>query len=400
MKIIEVTDPAAKKEFHDLPRRLYKDDPLWICPLDTAVEAIFDPLRNEKFTHGEAIRWILRDENGETTGRIAAFIDRKRSSACRQPTGGIGFFEVIEDQQTAFMLLDTAKAWLSEHGIEAIDGPISFGENFNDWGLLVDGFMQQGFGMTYNKRYYIDFLQAYGFRNYFEEYTFHRTIRDDNGNFEEFPERIKKVAEWLIKRPDYSFRHFEFRQTGRFINDMCTIYDQTWGNVKKDFSPLSPETLYNTLKGIRFFLDEELIWFAYYNNVPVGFFILLPDFNQILRHFRGKISLFGMIRVFWYKIFHEMQRMVSVAGGVVPSHHNKGVEAALFYKLYESFRHKPWFRELEVGWVGDYNNKMIRTCESLGAVRAKTHVTFRYMINPDLKFLREKEELDEDLRQP
>ena len=39
-----------------------------------------------------------------------------------------------------------------------MDGPINFGENDNNWGLLVDGFMQQGFGMPYNKRYYRNFL--------------------------------------------------------------------------------------------------------------------------------------------------------------------------------------------------------------------------------------------------
>ena len=88
---------------------------------------------------------LLRDYNGVTIGRVAAFIDNVRSAANNQPTGGIGFFEVIENREAAFSLFDIAKDWLSAKGMEAMDGPINFGENDNNWGLLVEGFMQQGY---------------------------------------------------------------------------------------------------------------------------------------------------------------------------------------------------------------------------------------------------------------
>ena len=80
-----------------------------------------------------------------------------------------------------------------------MDGPINFGENDNNWGLLVEGFMQQGFGMPYNKKYYKDFFEEYGFKNYFEQYSYHRTIRGQTGEIEQFPERMMKIAEWLSK---------------------------------------------------------------------------------------------------------------------------------------------------------------------------------------------------------
>ena len=130
------------------------------------------------FRHGEAIRWILKDDNGITIGRIAAFIDKVRSAANSQPTGGIGFFEVIENREAAFTLFDTAREWLTARGMEAMDGPINFGENDNNWGLLVEGFMQQGFGMPYHKKYYRAFFEEYGFKNYFEQYSYHREVRD------------------------------------------------------------------------------------------------------------------------------------------------------------------------------------------------------------------------------
>jgi hypothetical protein len=393
MQIVEVIYPAEKKKFHNLPKRLYKSDPDWISPLDSAVEDIFNPLRNSKFKNGVAVRWILNDENNVTIGRVAAFVDYQRSAASRQPTGGIGFFEVIEDKNAAFILFDTAKTWLAARGMEAMDGPISFSENYNDWGLLVEGFTQQGFGMPYNKRYYRDFFEAYGFRNYFEQYTCHRIIRNDDNNIIKFPDRLMNIAGWLLKRPGYSFRHFNFRESHKFVDDICTIYNLTWTYLKKDFTPLNPEILYESLNKLKFFLDEELVWFAYYNEKPIGFFVLIPDFNQILRHFNGNLHLWNLIRLFYYMLTHEMKRVTALVGGVIHSHQNKGVEAAIFFKFYQAFEKKPWFKEIEIGWVGDYNPKMIATYESLGATKAKTHITCRYLINEHLKFKRYKDEM-------
>jgi len=388
MKIIEVLSPPDIKEFHDFPRRLYKDDPYWISPLDSMVEGIFDPEKNTALKRGMAIRWLLVDDSGNTSGRIAAFIDEVRSSAQKQPTGGIGFFEVVEDKEAAFLLFDTAKEWLTSQGMEAMDGPINFGENDNYWGLLVDGFMQQGFGMPYNKKYYIDFFESYGFRNYFEQYSYHRTVRGDDNKIENFPERIMKIAEWLSKRPGYSFRHFEIRNRGKYFNDICEIYNSTWTYLKEDFTPLEPSILEESLGKAKPILDEELVWFAYLNNKPIGFFVLIPDFNQILKHMNGKLNLWSMIKFLYYRMTNEITRVRAVAGGVEHTHQNTGVESAIFYQLYQVFKRKKWLKEMELSWVGDYNPKMLAIYEALGAKKAKTHVTYRYLMNKKLQFTR------------
>jgi len=92
MNVVEVKSKQDRKEFLNFPKELYKTDPFWVCPLDSVLEAVFDPAKNHTFRHGEAIRWILKDLNGHTIGRLAAFIDNVRSAANRQPTGGVGFF--------------------------------------------------------------------------------------------------------------------------------------------------------------------------------------------------------------------------------------------------------------------------------------------------------------------
>ncbi len=388
MQITEVRTRHEKKEFIDFPKILYKEDPDWVCPLDSGIESIFDPARNNTFRHGEAIRWILKDDEGTTTGRIAAFIDTIRSGANNQPTGGIGYFEVIEDKESAFRLFDTARDWLTGKGMEAMDGPINFGENDNNWGLLVEGFMQQGFGMPYNKKYYRKLFEDYGFKNYFEQYSYHVPVA-------KFPERIMKIAEWISKRPGYTFRHFELRNSSKFVNDIVEVYNSTWSLFKEDFTPLDPVFLEESLRKAKFIIDEDLIWFGYYNDKPIAFFVLFPDLNQILKHLDGKLDLWNMLKLTYYRMTRTMTRMRAVVGGVHPDYQNSGVESAIFLQLYKVFLRKPWYKELELSWVGDYNPKMMAIYEALGSKKSKTHITFRYLINSNLPFKRYKDEMAE-----
>ena len=159
MQVIQVTDKKTVDEFHKIPEKIYKTDLNWIPSLRMMIEDTFNPLKNARFKSGNASRWILKI-NGEYIGRIAAFFDEAYSAVYEQPTGCCGFFECINDKKAAFKLFDTAKAWLAENGMEAMDGPVNFGENFFYWGLLTDGFQSQTFGMQYNPYYYNKSLQT------------------------------------------------------------------------------------------------------------------------------------------------------------------------------------------------------------------------------------------------
>jgi hypothetical protein len=85
----------------------------------------------------------MTDEKGQFAGRVAAFINRKKAFTFQQPTGGMGFFECVNDKEAAQILFDACRTWLEERGMQAMDGPINFGENDNFWGMLVEGFMPQ-----------------------------------------------------------------------------------------------------------------------------------------------------------------------------------------------------------------------------------------------------------------
>ena len=165
MKLIEVITQKDNQEFLELPVRLYKKEKNWIRPLDKDVENVFKREKNKAFQNGECIRWILKTDKGDVIGRVAAFLEREKIfHGNEQPTGGMGFFECIENKEAAFILFDACKKWLQERNIEAMNGPINFGERDRWWGLLVDGFDKEpNYRCNYNFSYYKFFLKNMDF---------------------------------------------------------------------------------------------------------------------------------------------------------------------------------------------------------------------------------------------
>lgn len=137
MQFIEVTDKKSISDFHALPFKVYEGDTNWIPHLKQEVEEIFNKKRNPYFSHGDAIRWVLYNENDQLVGRVAAFINKKTAYTFEQPTGGMGFFECINDKNVAFILFDKCKDWLIERGMKAMDGPINFGGKRPVLGLAI-----------------------------------------------------------------------------------------------------------------------------------------------------------------------------------------------------------------------------------------------------------------------
>lgn len=370
MKITEVKSRSEATRFRDVARRIYRNDKNWIAPLDDDIEAVFDPARNAYFDHGEAIRWIFTNSQGADIARTAAFVNHKKANTYEQPTGGMGFFECPDDEVAAAFIFDTAREWLQKRGMQAMDGPINFGENDNFWGLLVDGFMQQSYGMNYNPPYYRHLFESYGFTNYFEQVTNHLDMSVP------FPERFWKIADWISQRPGISFEHFDYKKADKYISDLKQVYDEGWAN-HEHYTPLNELDIKTSLKKARPILDPEIIWFAYFEGKPIAFLVMFPDANQIFRHFDGKLHWWNKLRFVYYKKRGEIQRTRITVMGVVPRFQKRGIESGIFRQLRSVFDHRPQYREIELSWVGDFNPQMQALHEAVGGKFGKKHITYR-----------------------
>lgn len=371
MTISEVKDKATRKAFLDTARIIYKDDKIWVCPLDNDIEAVFDPVKNNFHSFGKCIRWVLKDDDGKLIGRIAAFINNKKAYHYEQPTGGVGFFECINNEKAAFLLFDTAKKWLAENGMQAMDGPINFGENDNFWGLLVEGFTPPSYGMNYNHPYYQSFFENYGFKTLYAQITNHLDI------LKPFPERFYKIAKWVTQKPGYEFKSLKVKQIEKFAADFIDIYNDAWKDFE-NFVPITYATILESFNKMKPLMDENLIWFAYVNDEPASFMIILPDANPMIKPLNGKLDLIGKLR-FVYQRWKGVSRMRAIVMGTKQKFQNHGLESGLFITLGEYVLPLNQYTELELSWVGDFNKKMIAMHNAMGAIFGKRHLTMRYI---------------------
>lgn len=382
MKITEVSDRRLRKTFLNVPKIIYRDGGTWVCPLDKEIESIFDPGKNVYFQHGEATRWILRDDRGALIGRVAAFIDRNTADKHDQPTGGMGFFECINDQEAANLLFDNSRDWLRERGMEAMDGPVNFGETDKYWGLLVDGFTHPSYEIAYNHPYYQELFESYGFKTYYKQEGFHLDITQP------LPPRIQKIAEWIAQKPDYEFKHFDWKQKDRFIKDFVTVFNEAWASFKENFEPLEVSYIKKTIQKAKAIIDEEFVWIAYYKGKPIAIYLMYPDVNQILKHLNGKMTLPAMLKFLYLKRKKTMTRARGVLMGVIPSFQGMGVEAAIILNLEKVFERKSHYTEIEFSWVGDFNPKMRKIFIGVGCKSVKHYITYRYLFDRNRKYKR------------
>jgi GNAT superfamily N-acetyltransferase len=384
MKIIEVTTRRHIKEFLLLPVRLYKNTPEWIRPLDKDIENVFDREKNKTFRHGECTRWILVDDAGKTIGRVAAFVNNKTvSKANDQPTGGMGFFECIEDKTAAFMLFDQCKTWLQERGMEAMDGPINFGNRDRWWGLLIEGSQfEPNYQCNYNFAYYKDLFEAYGFQVYFYQLTFARTVSGP------ISQRLYEKAAITAKNPDYEFRHLRKDEIPRLAGYIMTVYNQAWAN-RRDIPELTLAQSKLIVKQMKPIMDVHLLYFAFYKGEPVAFFLSLPEINQILKYVNGKLDIIGKLKFLWHTFRRTNRKAFGILFGVVPAHQGKGLDGAMVLNskriLQEEYKR---YDEYEMNWIGDFNPKMINVVEQVGADISKRHATYRKLFDESKPFKR------------
>ena len=369
MILFEVKNHSTDTDFINVPHEIYKTDTTWVCPLDSDIRAVFDFKKNTFYQHGECTRWVLKSSSGKLIGRVAAFINNLKAFQTGQAVGGMGFFECINDYDAAKLLFDTAKEWLQKRNMAAMLGPINFGENDNYWGLLTEGFTSPSYGMNYNPPYYKTFFESYGFVTQYEQITNHLDMRVP------FPERFSKIAAWVAKKPGYTFEHLQIKNFDRFASDFMEVYNDAWKNFDA-FVPITKQAVMNSLNKMKDIMDEKLIWFAYVNNEPASFIVIIPDANQMIKPLKGKLGIIEKIKFAYYR-WRGVTRMRAVVMGTKQAYQKHGLESALFIKLKEYVMPKNQYTELELSWVGDFNAKMIAIHEATGAKLGKKHATMK-----------------------
>lgn len=381
MQLTEVTTPQLARDFIRVNVELYKNDPNYIRPLDKDINEVFDADKNKAFRFGEAVRWILKDNQGKPIGRIAAFVNKKyKNKGDDVPVGGIGFFDCINDQLAADMLFDVAKHWLMQKGMQAMDGPINFGERDRWWGLIVEGFQPPPYCMNYNKPYYKELFEHYGFKKFFNQICFGLDPK------KELSQKILERHAQLKENPAFRSTYIKKNQLEKFAADFTIVYNKAWaghGGLKE----LKKEQVLTMFKKMKPVMDEKLIWFVYHNQDPIAIFVNLPDLNQWFKYLNGKFDLWHKLKFLWIKKTRKNYRFTGLVFGIVPEFQGMGVDAFIINEAKFVIQPQTAYTEYEMQWIGEFNPKMINVVENFGdSFRTRKLITYRYLFDRTKEF--------------
>ncbi len=372
LKIKTVETKKDLLDFIKLPWKIYKDYKNWVPPLISEKKAFFNPQVNPFYRHAEVILF-LAEKNGEIAGRIAGIVNHKHIETHQEKAGFFGFFEVTEDFEVAKELLDQVKNWLKSKGMEIMRGPMNFSVN-DEIGFLLEGFDSPPvFMMSYNPKYYLEFMERYGMVKAKDLYAFYM----DKSNRP--PERFIRIAEKIRKRENIVVRKLNLKDFDTEIKKIKKIYNlawsKNWGAI-----PMTDEEFEHLARDFKKIVDPDLVFIAEVDGEPAGFSMALPDINQLLIKLNGRLFPLGIFKLLWFTKFHKVidgLRLLTM--GVIHKYQKRGIDTVFYIDTYTNGV-KKGYKWAEMSWNLEDNFLINHALETFGAKLYKKYRIYEMKI--------------------
>lgn len=348
--------------FIHFPWKVYRGNPFWIPPLIKDQLQKFSP-QSPFFDHSEMILFLAR-RGEETVGRIAGIIDRHYVEFHQEKVGFFGFFESLDDAEAARLLLSAVASWLRERRMEKMTGPMNPSTN-DECGLLIDAFNASPcIMMPYNPPYYPALLEGPGLHKVMDLYAY--WLQKDGFNYD----RLDRITGRILKKePRLSVRSLNMRQFNEELKIIKDIYNNSWSK-NWGFVPMTEAEIDDLAKNLKPIIVPEIVLFAYWEDIPVGFSAALPDYNVVLKHLNGKLGLLGSLKFLYYSRKIKTVRIMLL--GVKHSFQKKGLEGLLYIETFKRGT-KKGYPQGECSWILENNLLMQHGIEAMGGKRYKTY---------------------------
>ncbi len=370
--IEQVQTLAERKAFIRLPWKIYRHDPYWVPPLVSERLEFLDPARHPFYRHADVALFLAR-RGDEVVGTIASLVNHRHNEYWNERTGFFGLFEVVEDEEVAHALLQTACDWAREQGMDAIRGPANFSTN-EEIGLLVDGWNGPPvMMMTYNPRYYATFIESAGFSRVMDLLAY--IVDLEPFHRDGLPERTVRVADKVKEHRGLSVRPLDLRHFDEDVAHFKRIYHAAWSR-NWGFVPMSDEEIDHVAAQLRQILDPEICFFVEKDGEPIGAVVILPDLNQPLLKAYPHPDVpewWTMLKLFWHwKVRRSVTTARGWAGGVIEPHRGVGADAVLAIEAGKALLRRG-YRRLEGSWILENNLMTRRLVESYGGQVYRTY---------------------------
>ena len=264
MNCIEVEYSEDKQRFLNFPKKLYEKEFLtqdWKTemqilnnchPLSTDfIVYPFLVLREDNSVLGRAILTVYSEEN----------------------VGYIGFFECIDSQKVADLLLNTIKEKAIKMGLTKLVGPLdsSFWIKYR---FKIDHFESCYTNEPYNKDYYLKLWSNWGFRISDRYYSNQLRVPTEGDAQEKCKQRLD-----MMREKGYVFRTTNKKSFDKDLKDIFNLMKEVYSDFP-GFKMISEEQFISLFSGLRMVLNFDMVHLAHKYDELVGFFICIPNYRN------------------------------------------------------------------------------------------------------------------------
>jgi hypothetical protein len=364
--VISVRTAAELDRFIHLPARLYAGDPNFVAPLHIERKEALSPKKNPYFEHAEA-QLFLAQRQGRDVGRISAQVDRLADGA----EGHFGLVAAEDDAEVFRALFAAAEDWLRGRGRSRALGPFNLSIN-EESGLLVAGFDSPPMMlMAHDPPYAAQHLEACGYIKAKDTIAYLYDITRD----------LPRAARRLIDKRESSRLSVRNLDMDRYLEEfdlVTAIFNEAWA-ANWGFIPFTAAEIRHMAKSLKPLLAPSGVAIAEIGGKAVGFGVLLPNLNEAIADFKGRLLPFN-----WLTLLLRLKRGTRTARvplmGIRPEYHGGVLGGLIAFHIIDRLRSGARSRgveRVELSWILEDNWPMRRVIESLGAVPYKTYRIYR-----------------------
>ena len=374
IRLVETS--ADRKAFIRTQKVAYRDDPHFVAPLEFEVGQRLDPKSNPVLKTAQHKLWIAY-RNGAPAGRIGAVVNPLHLERYKDETGHFGYFDAIDDEQVFEALLETAEDWLRGQGMKKIAGPYSFSVN-EECGMLIDGFDAPPFVMMpHGRPWFQTHTERLGYTKAQDMHALHYI------NEKQFiPERRQKFIEKAVSNPKVEIRNIDFKNFVDDIKTLVGIYNDAWSD-NWGFVPFTTEQAEHMAGELRPIITKENVVLCYVNGEPAAMGLVLPNINEAIAEFDGKLFPFNWAKFLWRLKVKGLKSARMPLMGIVKKYQGKPLGAAFAYKIIDmvnSANIEKGLEHSELSWILETNPAMLNMLTEMGGQIYKTYRVYEKVL--------------------
>lgn len=355
--ITVVNSKKDLKKFVYYVQSLYQTDSNYVYPM---FRILYKELYNEILIQ-KKYRALLCLQNGKIVGRLLYTFEH--SEKYNKKVCYFSFFDAVDDTTVARELFNSMQTDMKEEACSYAEGTFTPYDPDTRRGLLISGFTGiPSLFTSYNYAYYEKLMDACGFSKVYDTYSLQADISAET------TEKVEKIARFIKRRYPVTLEPLNLKKLEKEIHDIHHILNIATTEENYQDAP-SIEMIARVAKKMRLFLDRDMIIIAREEETrePIGFCLVLPDFNQVFHKTKGRVSL---LKFLYYK--NKITRARGIMQYVIPKYQSTGLIGAMFHEVYKNFKEKG-ITEFEAGTILEHNIKSLSVFDKFGGKIIKTY---------------------------